>query len=179
MNYVEKTVSSKEIFHGKVINLRLDEVELPNGKLAHREVVEHPGGVAIVAITSEEEVLLVKQFRKPCEEVLWEIPAGKLERGEDPVKAALRELEEETGFKAETVEKVISFYTSPGFADEVLHIYLADQLTPTAQALDEDEFLSVGRKSWMEIQKMIATNEMKDAKSIAGLLCVMSQRGVK
>lgn len=178
MNYTEKTIASKEIYHGKIINLRLDDVELPNGKSAKREVVEHPGGVAVVAITPDEEVLLVKQFRKPCEEELWEIPAGKLERGEDPAKAALRELEEETGFKAEKVEKLLSFYTSPGFADEMLHIYLADQLVPTVQSPDEDEFLSVHRKSWTEIREMLAQNELRDAKSVAGLLFVMAQRGV-
>lgn len=178
MNYTEKTVSSKEIYHGKIINLRLDEVVLPNGKIAGREVVEHPGGVAVVAITPEEEVLLVKQFRKPCEEELWELPAGKLERGEEPAEAALRELEEETGYRADAVAKLISFYTSPGFADEMLHVYLADRLLPTVQNTDEDEFVSVHRKSWAEIREMIAANELKDAKTVTGLLLVMSQRGV-
>ncbi len=179
MNYLEKTIQTKKIYDGKIINLRVDEVELPNGKTSMREIVEHPGAVAIVAITLEKKVLFVKQFRKAIEEELLEIPAGKLDQGEDPYDAAIRELEEESGYRAEALKKLGSIYTSPGFADEIIHIYLADRLIPTMQNPDEDEFLSVFQFTWEEIQQMIVTGEIKDAKTITGLLMVMSQIGVE
>ncbi|AZR73437.1 ADP-ribose pyrophosphatase [Anoxybacter fermentans] len=179
MKFKEKTIESREIFKGKMINLRLDTVELPNGKISTREVVEHPGAVAVVALTSEEKVLLVRQYRKACEEELLEIPAGKLDPGEDPDDAAIRELEEETGYRAESLKKLVSCYTSPGFADEMVHIYLAENLTPTSQATDEDEFLSIHHFSWQEIIEMLKRGELKDAKTVTGLLMVMVQKGVE
>lgn len=177
MDYQEKTLESKEIYHGKIINLRLDQVELPNGQVTFREVVEHPGGAAIVAVTPENKVLFVRQFRKPCETELWEIPAGKLDPGEDPEITARRELEEETGYRAESIEKILSFYTSPGFADEVIHIYFSNQLVPSAQATDDDEFLSVHCFSWSEIEGMLANGEIQDAKTLAGLLLTKARLG--
>lgn len=178
MNYTEKTIETKEIFHGKVIKLRVDQVELPNGKIASREIIEHPGGVAVVAVTPEKEVLLVKQFRKPCEVELWELPAGKLDKGgESPEVAAMRELEEETGFRTDSLHKLLDFYTSPGFANEVIHIYYTDQIKPGTQSPDEDEFLSVHRFSWSEIERMLKAGEIRDAKTVSGILLAKELMG--
>lgn len=178
MKYQEKTVKSKEIFRGKIINLRVEQVELPNGKIASREIVEHPGAVAVVAVTSENQVLMVKQYRKACEEELWEIPAGKLDPGESPEDAAVRELEEETGYRAGSLEKLTSVYTSPGFANEMIHIYLAEKLTATEQNPDEDEFLDLYHCTWEQIRELLKSGELKDAKSISGLLMAMGIKGV-
>src|SRR5690606_25386888 len=121
-------IKSESIFQGKVISLQVDTVELPNGNTATREIVKHPGAVAVVALY-EDRLIVVEQFRKPLERSLVEIPAGKLEAGEEPLTAAKRELEEETGFTAASLRPLCSFYTSPGFADEILHLYLAEDLT--------------------------------------------------
>ncbi len=178
MKYYEKSIDSQEVYQGKIINLRLDKVELPNGQNAIREIIEHPGAVAIVAITEEGKVLMVKQFRKACEEELWELPAGKLDPGEEPRETALRELEEETGYRAKNFTHLISFYTSPGFANELLHIYLAEDLMITAQNPDDDEFLSVHQLTWDELRHMLKNGELKDAKTVTGLLMVMAEKGV-
>lgn len=118
MEQKEVTVNTNKIFEGKIINLRVDEVKLPNGKVTTREIVEHPGGVSIVAVNEEGKILLVKQYRKPAEESLLEIPAGKLEKGEDPLICAKRELLEETGYEASFIKHLITFYTTPGFSNE-------------------------------------------------------------
>ena len=141
----EKTLSTQQIFNGKVISLQVDEVELPNGKKAKRELIKHPGAVAIIAITDENKLVLVEQYRKALQRTIVEIPAGKLEKGEEPLECAKRELEEETGYECKSIELVTSFYTSPGFADEIVHVYLATGLTKkeNAAGLDEDEFVNL------------------------------------
>src|SRR5437762_14046140 len=111
----EKTIQTKEIYSGKVVSLQLQEVELPNGKMAKREIIKHPGAVAIIAITDENKIVMVEQFRKALEKIIVEIPAGKLEKGEEPADCARRELEEETGYECRNLELLVSFYTSPGF----------------------------------------------------------------
>lgn len=179
MKFNEKTIESKEIYNGKVVNLRVDTVELPNGKTSKREIVEHPGAVAIVAVTDDDKVLMIRQFRKPCEEELWELPAGKIDPGEEPDKTAARELEEETGYSPGKLEKLISFYTSPGFADEMIHLYLAENLSQTEQSHDEDEFLSLHPMGWEEIRQLFANNELKDSKTVTGLLMAMAEKGVE
>lgn len=179
MKYYEKTIDSREIFKGKIVKLRLDKVELPNGDVSSREIIEHPGAVAVVAITPDNKVLLVKQYRKACEQELLEIPAGKLESGEEPLSAVLRELEEETGYRAGNAKKLLSFYTSPGFANELIHIYLAEELTISKQSTDDDEFLTVHQFSWEEINQLIQNGDLKDAKTITGLLMVMAHKGVQ
>ncbi|WP_018131886.1 NUDIX domain-containing protein [Effusibacillus pohliae] len=172
----EPTVSSQTIFQGKMISLQVDTIRLPNGKQATREIVRHPGAVAVLAITDEDRVLLVRQFRKPCERTLVEIPAGKLEPGEDPAECAKRELLEETGYRASVVEHLHSMYTSPGFADELLHLYLAKGLAKGEQQLDTDEFLDVIEADAAEAERLLAVGEIADAKTITALYWWMKER---
>lgn len=163
---IEKTIDTRTIHEGRIITLTEQTVELPNGKEARREIVLHPGAVTVLAITDDEKILLVRQFRKPCERVLVETPAGKLEPGEEPLASAKRELEEETGYTASEWKKVNAFYTSPGFANELLHGYVATGLTKSVQKLDEDEFLDVIEASADEVERMIDNEEIYDAKTL-------------
>ncbi len=167
-NLKETFVSAERLYEGKVINLRRDMVLLPNGNQASREIVEHPGAVAIVPVLPDGKVLMVRQFRHPVGQVLLEIPAGKLAPGENPDECALRELEEETGYLAGKLERVASIFTAPGFTDEVIHIYMACDLQKTAVNPDEDEFLSVVAHEPLAIGRMIRSGEICDAKTIAG-----------
>lgn len=167
---IEKPVASEQLYEGRIINLRRDTVILPNGKTAIREVVEHPGAVAIVPVAADGRVILVRQFRHPVGQVLLEIPAGKLDKGEDPDDCARRELEEETGFAAANLKRMASIVTTPGFTNEIIHIYLATGLTPTTQHPDEDEFLAVEPYDRGQIRDLIVAGELVDAKTILGLL---------
>lgn len=161
----EKTIREEQIYSGRIIDLVIEEVELPNGKTSKREIIKHPGAVAIIAITSENKMVMVKQYRKALNRTIVEIPAGKLEKGEDPQMCAKRELEEETGYKAVTLQHVISFYTSPGFADELVHLYFTDQLEKGTVATDEDEFVELMELSVDEAEKLIQAREIYDAKT--------------
>ncbi len=163
----ETTLNSKEIFKGRIIDVYLEEVELPNGKTSTREIVKHPGAVAIIALTKDNKIVLVEQFRKPLERTLVEIPAGKVEKGEDPETTAKRELEEETGYTCEKLEPLISFYTSPGFADELVHLFIARDLVKLSEAaeLDEDEFVEVMEVTMEEAQKLVESKRIYDAKT--------------
>ena len=161
MELMEKTVESRVLFEGKIITVRLDKAELPNGRVASREVVEHPGGVAILPLFDDGTVSLVRQFRYPFQEVVAELPAGKLERGEDHRLAALRELEEEVGASCGRLT---------GFSSEVLHMYLAQELTEGACHPDEDEFLSVERIPFSALVEQVRQGEIKDAKTVALVL---------
>lgn len=165
----EETIKSTPIFEGRVIRVQLDEVRLPNGETATREIVKHAGAVAVLAIT-EGQLLLVEQFRKPLERLLLEIPAGKLDPGEQPFDAAGRELQEETGYIATNLRPLYAFYTSPGFADEIIHLYVADQLTKGEQHLDDDEFLNVRKLTLDQAKACIETGEIRDAKTITAIL---------
>ena len=178
MDYFEKTVSSKKIYSGKVINMRVDTVELPNGNLAERELVEHPGGVGIVAVDGNGNVLLVEQFRKPYEKNIIEIPAGKLEKGEDVSECGMRELEEETGYVANKFEFLGECYPSVGYTDEVIRLFLATELVKKEQNLDDDEFLSVIRIPVREMLQKIMDNEVKDAKTAIGILKACVKLGI-
>lgn len=166
----EELIETKTVFTGKVLKMRYDTVRLPNGREATREVVEHPGAVAVVPVTDEGKVVLVRQYRYPVKEVLLEIPAGKLDKGEKPEICAHRELEEETGFKAGKMEHLATFYTGPGFTDEIMYLYLARDLTVTEQCLDEDEFLAVGHYTADEIKSLLAEKKVNDAKTLVGLM---------
>ena len=166
----ERTLSTRWVFQGRAIRLRVDEVALPSGRHTQREIVEARGAVGIVALDDEGGLLLVRQFRKPAERELWEIPAGTLEPGEPPLECARRELAEETGYRAEEFAPMASFYTSPGFCDEVLHLFHARGLTEVGQALEEDEMLSVLKVPMGRALEMIRTGEIADAKTIAGIL---------
>ncbi len=172
MDYTEKTIHSEYIYKGKILNLRKDQVELPGGKQSVREVVEHQGAVAVVPITGDNEVVLVKQYRKAIEDVLLEIPAGKLEKDEIPKACALRELEEETGKKASEIHKLFYFYTSPGFSNEKLYLFVAFDLEDTKQNLDTDEIVEVQILPLKEAMNMVRSGKIKDAKTATGLLAV-------
>ena len=165
--FEEKTLATKKIFTGKVIDLQVDDVELPDGKTSKREIIKHPGAVAIIALTAEDKIIMVEQYRKALERSLVEIPAGKLEKGEEPVRSAERELEEETGYECERMQHIISFYTSPGFADELVHLYLAHNLKKKKDAapLDEDEFVEVIELTLEEAQNYLNEGKIQDAKT--------------
>lgn len=164
----EKTIRTEQIFSGKVISVKIDEVQLPDGKTSKREIVNHPGAVAIIAVTDDNKMVLVEQYRKALERSIIEIPAGKLEKGEEPIHTAKRELEEETGYGAKELQYILSFATSPGFADEVIHIYLAKQLFKIENKLeqDEDEFVELLEVSLEEADKLIEEKKIYDAKTI-------------
>jgi ADP-ribose pyrophosphatase len=163
----EKTLHSEEIFVGKVISLHLQDVELPNGKQSKREIIKHPGAVAILAITDDNKIVMVEQYRKALERTIVEIPAGKLEKGEKPAFCARRELEEETGYECKSLELLTSFYTSPGFADEIIHLYVATGLTKkeNAAALDEDEFVNLEELTLNEAIQYIKEQKIFDVKT--------------
>ena len=171
----EKTLSSEVLYDGKIICLKKDTVELENGKTALREVISHPGGVCIVALTPENEVYMVRQFRYPYHQVLLELPAGKLAPGEDPLECGKRELEEETGLTAASYENLGEFYPSVGYVDEVIHTYLATGLKKTKQHLDEDEFLDVERYPLETLYQMVMAGKIKDGKTQTAILKVYSK----
>jgi len=166
----ERTLSSRLVYEGRLVRLRVDEVALRSGRRTAREVVEARGAVGIVALDDEGRVLLVRQFRRPAGRELWEIPAGTLESGEAPVDCARRELAEETGFRAQEFRPLVGFYTSPGFCDEWLHLFLAVGLSPGEQAPEDDESIQVARIPLAEALSMIRAGEICDAKTIVGLL---------
>lgn len=170
--FEEKTVKSEFIYKGRIITLQVDEVLLPNGKTSNREIVKHPGAVAIIAITEDKKIILVEQYRKALERSIIEIPAGKMETGESPVETALRELEEETGYTTNNLQYLQSFATSPGFADEVIHLYLAEHIVEMMKKppLDEDEFVEIMQVSIDEMEALIVDNQVYDAKTAFAFL---------
>lgn len=172
--FVEKTIRTKKIFSGNIISVQVDDVLLPNGKESKREIVKHPGAVAIIPVTKDGNIIFVKQFRKPLERSLIEIPAGKIEENEDPEITAVRELEEETGFTTDTLTYVASFYTSPGFADEIIHLYYTDQLRPLTERVegDEDEFVEIVELSLEEAEQYVRDKKIYDAKTMYALLYI-------
>lgn len=164
--FAEQTISSKPIYKGKVISLQVDTVTLPNGGTSTREIVRHPGGVSVLALL-DGKMLVVEQYRKPLGKSQIEIPAGKLDKdGEDPLAAAKRELEEETGYRSDHLTYICSYYTSPGFADEIMHMYFTDQLEKSEMRLDEDEFLVCEAITLEEAQRYIREGRISDAKTI-------------
>ena len=164
MDFNEKTIKENYLYSGKILNLKKDEVELPDGKTAVREMVEHSGGSAILC-EKGGKILLVKQFRYPYKEVIYEIPAGKLNPGEDPSETAIRELdEEEGGVKAERVVKMFDVYPTPAYTNEIIRIYKAEGIKETKIHLDEDEFLTSVWVDKNQIKKMIDCGEIKDVK---------------
>lgn len=165
--FEEKTIHTEKVFEGKVVRLQIDDVELPNGKTSKREIIKHPGAVAVLALTPENKIVLVEQYRKPMERALVEIPAGKLEPGEKPEVTAIRELEEETGYECNRLDHIISFYTSPGFADELIHLYLATGLRKkeNPRSADEDEFVELIEVSLEEAIQLVKEQKIFDAKT--------------
>ena len=174
MDLREKMVSSQTIFEGRIIRVTLDQARLPDGTLAAREVVYHPGGVAVLALDSDNTVYLVKQFRYPLQELLLELPAGKLDHGsdEDALLGAQRELSEETGLEAAKWTYLGYTLASPGFCTEALHMYLAQDLTRKGQHLDEDEFLDVVTMPFDQLAGQVMDGTITDGKTVSTTLKV-------
>lgn len=167
---IEETLSQSTAFQGRLLRLRVDEARLPDGTTAGREVVMHPGGVGVLALTDDEQVLLVRQFRYPYGEILTEIPAGKREPGEAPLLTGQRELAEETGFAADTWTSLGQVYPTPGYCDEVIHLYLATGLHPVEAHPDVDEFLEVERMPLEMLAKLALDGQLTDAKTQVAIL---------
>ncbi|MDP6550001.1 MAG: NUDIX hydrolase [Dehalococcoidia bacterium] len=173
----EPTVESRLLFEGKILNLRVDTVRMPGGRLVTREIVEHSQAVCIVPVDGRGNVLLVRQYRKPAEVELLEAPAGGMDDGETPEEAALRELQEEIGFTAGALRHLSSSWVAPGWCTEFLHAYLATDLTPSRLAPDDDENISVVPVPSDRILGMIENGEIQDMKSIASLLLALRFMG--
>jgi len=167
---VEKTLSSQLIYDGHAVRLRVDAVRMPSGRETTREIVEHRDCVAVVAIDGDSNVLLVNQFRKAVGKELLEIPAGGIDPGEDPVAAVRREMQEETGYLPQKLEKLGGFYSTPGYCTEYLYLYLATDLTPSQLYAEDTESIRLIRAPISQIPSLISSGSICDAKSIAGLL---------
>ena len=168
--HFEKTLTSEVLFEGRVVTLTKDTALLENGKTATREVVHHHGGACIVPYFEDGTICMVRQFRYAMQQELWELPAGKLDPGEDHRPAALRELSEETGLEAEEYTYLGHILASPGFCDESLHMYLARGLKRSAQHPDEDEFLDVVTMPFDQLLEQVMDGSIEDAKTVAGVL---------
>ena len=173
MQNPEHTVATDRIFRGRIVGLRVDTVQLPGGRVSQREIVEHSGSVAVVPLDGHSNILMVRQYRKPVEQELLEIPAGLLEPGEEPETAALRELQEETGYTAQRIEPLVQFFTSPGFCDEEMHTFLATGLVAGRPNPDEDEQIKMVPVPLADVPEMIQRGEIRDGKSIAALLLAL------
>ena len=169
MDKTEKQLSTRKIYDGHILNLRVDEIKQPNGILSKREIVEHKDAVALLAVDDYGLLLFVSQYRYAAGAELLEIPAGLVEDGEDPKDTAVRELQEECGYKPEHIEKICAFFCSPGFSTEKLHVYFADKLTESRLPQDEDEIIEVVRLSLSEAEEKIKSGEIRDAKTIAAI----------
>ena len=180
MAFTEKTLNVNNIFDGKIINVHVDDVELDNGEKSIREVVEHSGGVCVIPITDEDELLMVRQFRYPFSRELIEVPAGKLEKGEDPLAAGVRELEEECGVVADKIISLGEIYPTVAYCSEIIYMFAATGLHKTHQHLDEGEFLGVEKIKFQQALTMVMSGEIRDAKTVAAILKAarLKQEGV-
>jgi ADP-ribose pyrophosphatase len=172
----EKTLSSKIIYQGRAVKLRVDTVQTAGGRQSTREIVEHADCVAIIAVDADDNVLLVNQFRKPVEKELLEIPAGGIDDGEDAEAAVIREMGEETGFRPQRVTHLGGFYSTPGYCSEYLYLYLATDLVPGQLYAEDTEGIEVVRVPLKQIPELIDSGKICDAKSIAGLLFFLEYR---
>lgn len=175
----ERTENVQGIYNGRVVNFHVDDITLGNGEKATRECVDHPGGVGIIALTDDEYVYMVRQFRYPYKESIYEIPAGKREKGEDPLETGKRELQEECGVVAENYIDLGSIYPSPGYTNEEIYLYAATGLTEVEQNLDEDEFLQVTKMKLTTLITKIMSGEITDAKTIAAAFKLKELRNIK
>jgi ADP-ribose pyrophosphatase len=166
----EKTLSTEQVFQGRAVRLRVDTVEKPSGTITTREIVEHSDCIAVVAVDNEDRVLLVRQFRKPVEEEILEIPAGGIEPGETPAQAVRRELQEETGLFPDSLEELGGFYSAPGYCTEYLHLYLATDLISRPLEAEDTHEIELVKVPIGEVPALINSGGIRDAKSIAGLL---------
>lgn len=171
----EKVLSRHVVYRGRILNLRVDNVRVPSGKRAYREVIEHNPAVGLIPLTDDGQVLLVSQFRYAIDEEILEIPAGIVEDGEDFEAAALRELQEEVGFTASELAHVGSFYSSPGFSTELLVVYLASGLSPSKLPEDDDEFLRTVSVKVGDLPAFLKEGKIKDAKTFAALSWLINQ----
>lgn len=169
MNFIVKNINT--LFHGKVFDVRVDDIEYSgSGNIGIREVAVHPGGAVVLPLKSDGKIVLITQYRYPNNEVLLELPAGKLEKGEDPFLCASRELTEETGYTSNNLTKLGKIYTTPGFCDEVLHIYLAEDLISGDHAREEgEEGMEIVELTLREVEEKIRNGEIFDAKTISGI----------
>jgi len=172
----EKTLKTERIYEGKVINLRVDTVELPDKKYSKREIVEHPGAVGIIGINDEGKVILVKQYRKAVNDFLLEIPAGKIEPKEDPEECAKREFKEETGYSATSFHSLSYCYTSPGFSNEKIYLFKADSLYKGVAEPDEDEYIEIVEIPFESAIEKIYNGEIQDSKTIIAILMANETR---
>lgn len=166
----EKMLKSERVFDGQLLKVRKDQVILPNGKEAVREWIEHPGAAAIVPVLSDGRIVMVKQYRYPMGKVTLEIPAGKLDPNETPIDCAIRELKEETGYTAHKIEHITTIGTAMAFSNEVIHLYIAENLDAGKQCPDEDEFINAAVFTRKEIDQMVQSGQIDDAKTIVALL---------
>jgi ADP-ribose pyrophosphatase len=169
MDFKEKTIDIKKIYNGYIIDVENHTVELPDGKPAPRDIVRHPGASVVIPVNDNGDVYMVRQFRKPLDKVLLELPAGKLDNNEDPLLCATRELKEETGIVADSIKHIISIHTTPGFCDEVIHMYIATGLKVGEACSDDDEFIESEKVHIDKLIQMIFTREITDAKTIIGI----------
>ncbi len=170
MELKEEMVSQQTVYEGYIVNVRMDKAKLMDGRIANREVVSHPGAVAVFAMDEADNVILVRQFRYAMGEVVLELPAGKLEPGEDPADSGLRELAEETGLIPKTYEPMGCIYSSPGIFEEKIHLFFAKDLVQGPVHPDDGEFVEVVRIPYGELVDMAARGEIKDSKTLAGIL---------
>ena len=172
--HAEPTVESKLVYEGRIVNLRVDTVRLHTGRLTTREIAEHGDSVCVVPIDSDGNVLLVRQYRKPAEASLLEVPAGGMDPGESPDDTVLRELQEEIGYTAGSLRPLSSFWVSPGWCTEFMYAYIATDLTPAKLAADDDENITVERVPLGDIPMLIQSGEIRDAKSILSLVMALN-----
>lgn len=170
--FKETTVDSEMLYAGKILNLRRDKVNVPGGNTAAREIVEHHGGVTVAALTPEGRLVLIKQFRKAAKKDVLELPAGKLEKGEEPLEAAIRELKEETGYTAGRIELLSRFYAAIGYSEEIIHLYFATDLVPGEVEFDTDEAIEILEYDLDDAVRMCFSGEIEDSKTLVGVLMV-------
>lgn len=168
MTFEEKTISTEMIYEGKIINLRRDKVEVINGT-SYREIVEHNGGAVLIGVTGDKKILMVRQYRKAAGKVMFEVPAGKIDPGEDPMTTASRELKEETGYTPTEVKYLAKFYPSVGYSMEVLYLYLCTGLIPGETHFDDNEALDIEEWDVDELHEMVLKGEIDDAKTLIAI----------
>lgn len=174
-----RTIGTRRIHEGRVLHLDVDEVEEPGGVRAFREVVRHAGSVATLAVHEDGRIVLVRQYRHPVGDALWELPAGRIDRGEEPARGAVRELEEEVGLTAGALEPLATYYTTPGFCDEIMHLYRATALRTVPARPDEDERIDVRTVDLDEAMAMVDRGEIREGKTLVAILMEWRRRRIR